>query len=59
MIGVWATRRYMRLLLGGGALVSGFMIAELLLRQSRFAIAAGIFAISLAALVGAGKLASP
>lgn len=59
MIGAWATQRYVRLLLSGGALVSGFTVAELLLRQDRFTLAAGIFAISLAALVGAGKLASP
>ena len=59
MIGAWATQRYVRLLLSGGALVGGFVIAELIIRQSHFTIAVGIFAISLAALVGAGKLASP
>ncbi len=59
MIGAWATQRYLRLLLGGGTLVSGFTVAGLLLRQSHFALATGTFAISLAALVGAGKQASP
>ncbi len=59
MIGAWTTQRYMRLLLSGSVLIGGFAVAEMLLRQDRFALATGIFAISLAALVGAGKQASP
>ncbi len=59
MIGAWATQLYMRLLLGGSALVGGFVLVERLMPQNRFAIAVGVFAIALASLVGVGKFASP
>jgi hypothetical protein len=53
------TRRPVRFLLAGTTMVSGFVVGILLLRQSSFATAIAIFSISLAALVGTGKLASP
>ena len=59
MIEAWAMQRYVRFFLTGSFLVAGFVVAVLLLRQNSFAIATAIFSISLAALVGAGKLASP
>ncbi len=59
MIGAWATHRYIRFLLGAGALGVGFVATELFKSPSSFAFAMGIFAICLAVLVGAGKLASP
>ena len=59
MIEAWAMQRSVRFFLAAGILVSGFGVALLLIRQSNFDIATAIFAVSLAALVGAGKLASP
>ena len=59
MIEVWATQRSVRLFLTGTILVAGFALAALLIQQRNFTIAMAIFSISLAALVGAGKLASP
>lgn len=59
MIESWATQRPVRSLIAGGALLGGFAVAILLLRQNGFTLATAIFAISLAALVGGGKLASP
>jgi hypothetical protein len=40
-------------------LTFGFGVAMLLLHQSNFMVALAVFAISLAALIGLGKLASP
>ena len=59
MIGTWATRRPVRFFLVGSVLACGFAMTVLLLRQGNFTAATAVFAISLAALVGAGKLASP
>lgn len=59
MIEAWATQRSVRLFLTGTILVAGFALAALLIQQRNFAIAMAIFSVSLAALVGAGKLASP
>ncbi len=59
MIEAWAMQRHIRFFLAGGLLVVGFAVAVVLTRQSGFAIATAIFSIGLAALVGAGKLASP
>ena len=59
MIEVWATQRSVRLFLTGTILVAGFALAALLIQQRNFTIATAIFSVSLAALVGAGKLASP
>jgi hypothetical protein len=59
MIEAWATQRSVRLFLTGTILVAGFALAALLIQQRNFTIATAIFSISLAALVGAGKLASP
>ena len=55
----WATQRYVRFFLTGSVLVGGFAVAMLLIRQNDFITAIAIFSVSLAALVGAGKLASP
>ncbi|HLH60463.1 MAG TPA: hypothetical protein VKV20_02170 [Ktedonobacteraceae bacterium] len=49
----------LRLSLTGSMLICGFVAAALLLHQGNFASATLVFAIGLAALVGAGKLASP
>jgi len=59
MIGTWATQKYVRFFLAGSTLISGFVLAVLLIHQDGFTIATAIFSISLAALVGASKLASP
>ena len=59
MIEAWVTQRYVRPLLAISALIVGFAAAVLFMRLSDFAIAAAIFSISLAALVGTGKLATP
>ena len=59
MIETWAAQRPIRLFLLGSMLACGFVGAVLLLRQGNFTGATAVFAISLAALVGAGKLASP
>lgn len=59
MIGTWVAQRYVRFCLSSGVLIAGFASAEVLLRQSSFAVAMEIFPIGLAALVGASKLASP
>ena len=59
MIGAWATRWPVRFFLVGSMLACGFVVAVLLLHQNNFTAASAAFAISLAALVGAGKLASP
>ena len=55
----WAMQRYVRFFLTGSVLVGGFAVATLLIRQNDFVTAIAIFSVSLAALVGAGKLASP
>ena len=59
MIEAWVSQRPVRILLTLAALVVGFVVAVLLIRQSRFAIAMAIFSICLATLVGTGKLATP
>lgn len=59
MIEAGMMQRYTRFFLAGGALIGGFAVAMLLLHQKQFTIAISIFSIGLAALVGAGKLASP
>ena len=59
MIELWVTQRPARSFLAASALIGGFAIAVLLLRRSDFALATALFSISLAALVGTGKLASP
>ena len=59
MIESWTTQRPVRSLFAGSALLGGFAVAILLLRQSDFTLAIAIFSISLAAMVGGGKLASP
>jgi len=53
------TTRPIRVLIIGSILAIGFGIAVLLLHQSNFMVAIVVFAVSLAGLVGAGKLASP
>jgi len=55
----WTAQRPVRLFLAASTLVGGFVVAMLLLRQREFALATALFAISLAALVGTGKLATP
>jgi hypothetical protein len=59
MIEAWVSQRYIRLFLSVGTLISGFAVAMLLIRSRNFTLATAIFSVSLAALVGAGKLASP
>ena len=59
MIEAWVSQRPVRILLTIGTLVVGFAAAVLLISQSRFAMAMAIFSISLATLVGTGKLATP
>jgi len=59
MIETWATRQPVRFFLLGSMLACGFVGAVLLLRLGNFTATTAVFAISLAALVGAGKLASP
>ena len=59
MIEAWVSQRYVRLFLSVGTLISGFAVAMLLIRYRNFTLATAIFSASLAALVGAGKLASP
>ncbi len=59
MIEVWVSQRPVRILLTISALVVGFAVALLLMRQGHFAIAMAIFSIGLAILVGTGKLATP
>ena len=59
MIEALVTQRYFRLLLAISALIGGFAAAVLFMRQSNFATATAFFSISLAALVGTGKLATP
>jgi hypothetical protein len=59
MIEAWVSQRPVRILLTIGTLVVGFAAAVLLIRQSRFAMAMAIFSVSLATLVGTGKLATP
>jgi hypothetical protein len=59
MIERWNIRRSLRLFLVGSILACGFVLALLLLRQGDFTVATALIAISLAALVGTGKLASP
>ncbi len=59
MIEAWVSQRHIRLFLSVGTLLSGFAVAMLLIRYRDFTPATAIFSVSLAALVGAGKLASP
>lgn len=59
MIEAWAMQRSVRLFLTGGILIAGFVLAALFIQQRNFTIATAIFSVGLAALVGAGKLASP
>ncbi|HZU69430.1 MAG TPA: hypothetical protein VFA09_19290 [Ktedonobacteraceae bacterium] len=59
MIKVERLSQPLRLSLTGSMLICGFIAAALLLHQGNFASASAVFAIGLAALVGAGKLASP
>ncbi len=59
MIEAWAMQRSVRFFLAGSHLLAGFALAVLLMREHDFAIAAAVFSVSLAALVGTGKLASP
>jgi len=59
MIEARATQRPVRFFLVGSMLACGFVVAVLLLHQNNFTAATVVFAVSLAALVGAGKLASP
>ena len=59
MRGTWIAQQHIRCLLGGCAVVSGFILGVVSLRQNSFVLIIGLIAMSLAALVGAGKLASP
>ncbi len=59
MLEAWVTQRQVRFLSAGSILIVGFVMTRQLLHTSSFTTAATIFSISLAALVGAGKLASP
>jgi hypothetical protein len=59
VIETWATRQPVRLFLIGSMLASGFAVAVLFLHRGNFTAAIAVFTISLAALVGAGKRASP
>lgn len=57
--GVWASRRAARLVLGVSACAAGGVLGAVLEHKSSLSAGLAIFAISLAALVGAGKFASP
>ena len=59
MIEALVTQRYVRFIVAASALVSGFAISLLLVRQNNFSMGSAIFSIGLAGLVGTGKLASP
>lgn len=54
-----ATRRSVRFMLGAFAFIAGFTGAKVLLIQSGLALAMIVFTVGLAALVGAGKQATP
>jgi len=59
MLEAWVIQRHVRFFSAGSALTVGFVVTRQLLHTSSFTVAMIIFSISLAALVGAGKLASP
>ncbi len=59
MIEARVAGRQLRLFLVGCMLTGGFVAGALLLQRGNFSAAIAVFAIGLAALVGAGKLASP
>lgn len=59
MIEAWAMQRYGRILLAVGTLTAGFTLAQFFIGRSSFFLAVLILAVSLATLVGVGKLASP
>ena len=59
MIEALVTQRYVRLLLAISAFIGGFVVAELFMHQGGFTIAIAFLPISLAALIGTGKLATP
>jgi hypothetical protein len=59
MIEAWVMQRSVRFFLAGSILVAGFALAVLLISWRDFAIATAVLSVSLAALVGTGKLASP
>ena len=59
MIGVLASQRPVRLFLAGCVCIGGWVLGELLRHQGSFGLAMAVFSVSLAALVGMGKLASP
>lgn len=55
----WIVQQPIQSFLAGCAVVSGFVLAGLSIRQNSFVVTTGLIAIGLAALVGAGKHASP
>lgn len=59
MIEAWLMQRYVRIFLTGGVLAASFALAELFLLQNNLSLAILPYSISLATLIGAGKLASP
>lgn len=59
MIRTLVAERQQRFLQAGLAFAGGVALALLLLRQDSFAILGAVLPVSLAVLVGAGKLASP
>jgi hypothetical protein len=59
MLRSWAMQRSARFTFGVIVSSCGLFGARLLMPQSSFAFATAVFAIGLAALVGAGKQASP
>lgn len=59
MLGMWVMQQRVRYAIAGAALASGFAMVELRWLHTSFAAAIAIFSVGLAALVGAGKLASP
>jgi len=59
MIEAWATQRPVRLFFAGSVLASGFSLATLLVYQKSFTITSAVFVVGFAALLGAGKLATP
>ena len=59
MIEAWLMQRYVRIFLAGGILAVSFALAELFLLPNSLSVAILLYSISLATLIGAGKLASP
>jgi hypothetical protein len=59
MIEGWLTQKPIRFLFGVSALLAGGIVVKILITINLFTTSLFLFTISLAALIGAGKLASP